>query len=113
VSPVRHLVDPFLIANELLEQDNHAVGFAFWTWKENGGAHNWGVFDPPKNGSGPVPSSGCIRPGRERLLERVYPRSSADPGLSFRYDPDSGAFSLRATGPVRRPGHDRICAAVR
>jgi endoglycosylceramidase len=90
--------DSLLVANELLEQEKHLVGFAFWTWKENGGAHNWGVFDPPRNGAMPVLSSGCIRPERERLLERVYPRASADPGLTFHYDADTGAFSLQATG---------------
>ena len=90
--------DPLLIANELLEQEKHVVGFAFWTWKENGGAHNWGVYDPPQNGITPVQSSGCIRPERERLLERVYPRASADRNLSYHFDAGTGAFTLQAQG---------------
>ena len=35
---------------------------------------------------------------RERLLARVYPQASADPTLTYRYDPDSGAFTLQARG---------------
>jgi hypothetical protein len=38
-----------------------------------------------------------MRKARERLLARVYPRASADSHLSFRYDSDTGAFSLAAS----------------
>ena len=93
--------DTLIMTNELLEQEKHLAGFAFWTWKENGGSHSWGVYDPPKTGVSPMPSSGCLRPDRERLLARVYPRASADSKLSYHYDPGTGAFSLKARG---RPG---------
>lgn len=89
--------DSLILTNELREQEKHVVGFAFWAWKENGDNGSWGVYDSAK----PVVttgSSGCIRPARERQLARVYPRASADPGLSFSYDSESGAFTLNAQG---------------
>ena len=90
--------DSLLLANELLEQEKHLVGFAFWTWKENGGSNAWGVFDPGNNEIGVTASSGCIRLGRERQLARVYPRASADPKLTYHYDSETGAFTLKAQG---------------
>jgi hypothetical protein len=84
--------DSLILTNELQQQEKHLVGFAFWAWKENG-RNTWGVYD-----ASATESSGCIRPARERQLARVYPRASADPGLSFRYDSDSGAFTLNAQG---------------
>ena len=86
--------DSFILANELVQQEKHLVGFAFWTWKENGGT--WGVFDPAKTG-------GCLRTSRERLLARVYPRASGDPSLSYHYDPDTGGFTLTANGRAGDP----------
>src|SRR5438309_10504384 len=46
------------------------------------------------------PQSGCLRPERERLLARVYPSASADPNLTFHYDPSTGAFQLQASGQL-------------
>ena len=89
--------DSEVIGSQLLEMERHRVGFAFWTWKENG-AGNWGMFDSPEPNQTPEPSSGCLRPAKERLLARVYPVASADPNLSYHYDPDTGAFSLHAQG---------------
>ncbi len=86
--------DSLVLANELLQQEKHLVGFAFWTWKENGG--NWGVYDPANKG-------GCLRTARERLLARVYPRAAGDPALIYHYDPDTGAFLLTATGRAGDP----------
>lgn len=82
--------DSLVLANQLQEQERHLTGFAFWTWKENGGG-GWGLFNPPATAS---LSSGCLRAARERLLARPYPRASSDPSLSYRYDPASGGFSL-------------------
>jgi hypothetical protein len=84
--------DSLILTNELLEQEKHLVGFAFWAWKENG-TNTWGVYD-----ASATASSGCIRPARERQLARVYPMASADPTLTFHYDSDSGAFTLHAQG---------------
>ena len=89
--------DTLLLTNELLEQERHRVGFAFWTWKENG-PNSWGVFDAASTDAGPIASSGCIRPARERQLARVYPRASADPNVTYHYDSDTGAFMLHAQG---------------
>jgi hypothetical protein len=88
--------DSLLLANEVLEQEKHDVGFAFWTWKENGGKSSWGVFDAAGTDISPMPSSGCLRTARERLLARVYPLASSDPNLSYHYDSDTGGFSLAA-----------------
>ncbi len=90
--------DSLILPNELQEQEKHLVGFAFWTWKENGGSGSWGVYDPAKSGVAPMASSGCIRPARERLLAGGYPRESADPNLSYHYDSNTGAFTLGANG---------------
>ena len=77
------------LTNQLLEQERHRLGFAFWPWKESSGS-TWGMFDPPP--------AGCLRTARERLLGRVYPRATADPNVTFHYDPASGLFSLHARG---------------
>ncbi|GAC1513598.1 MAG: hypothetical protein NVS1B3_18160 [Candidatus Dormibacteraceae bacterium] len=95
--------DSLLLANELLEQEKHRVGFAFWTWKENGGTGSWGMFDPARTDVSPMPASGCLRVGRERLLARVYPRASSDPAMSYHYDPDTGSFTLTARGHAGDP----------
>lgn len=87
--------DSLILANELLQQERYLAGFAFWTWKENGGG-GWGVYDPANAG-------GCLRAARERLLARVYPRASGDPGLVYHYDPDTGGFTLTANGPAGGP----------
>ncbi|MEO8745749.1 MAG: cellulase family glycosylhydrolase [Candidatus Dormiibacterota bacterium] len=89
--------DALVIASQLVEMEKHRVGFAFWTWKENGSRGTWGMFDPPPRSS-QTTSSGCLRSERERLLARVYPQASSDPGLTYRYDPTSGAFILSGHG---------------
>ena len=90
--------DKYILESDLREAEQHRVGYAFWTWKENGDKGSWGVFDPP---TVETDSSGCLRGTRERHLAAVYPRSSADTGLMFRYDSATGAFALTAGG---RPG---------
>ena len=97
--------DPLILANELIEQEQHRVGFAFWTWKENcGDVHSWGMFEgidcSRSKQLQAQPQSGCLRPERERLLARVYPSASADPNLTFHYDPSTGAFQLQASGQL-------------
>jgi len=93
--------DQQILANELLEQEKHVVGFAFWTWKENcGGSSTWGMFEgiDCAPGATSTHSSGCLRAGRERLLARVYPQASADPKLTYHYESATGAFTLQANG---------------
>jgi hypothetical protein len=86
--------DSVLLANEVLQQEKHNSGFAFWTWKENGGSGSWGMFDATRTDIVPAQSSGCLRAARERLLARVYPRASSDPHLSYHYDAGNGTFTL-------------------
>jgi len=100
--------DSVILPNELMEQERHRVGFAFWTWKENcainGGS--WGVYDPVDCADDPTvskPVSGCLRALREQQLARVYPIASADPNLAYDYDSKTGAFTLRATGRFGDP----------
>jgi endoglycosylceramidase len=93
-----HSDDARFLANQVLEQERHLVGSAFWSWKENG---DWGIFESAKGDAVPMASSGCLRVSRERLLARVYPRASSDPKLSYHYDSATGAFTLSAFG---RPG---------
>ena len=90
--------DSFELASQLEEIERHALGFAFWNWKENGGTRSWGMFDPP---STPAASSGCLRAARERMLAQVYPSASADPAPAFHYASADGSFRLAAHG---RPG---------
>jgi hypothetical protein len=95
--------DSFEVNNQLFEQEKHDVGFAFWTWKENGDKKKtWGMFNPPVAGSA-TSSSGCLRAKRESLIARVYPRASADPTPVYRYDPATGSFSLSAIGKAGDP----------
>ncbi|HXI97130.1 MAG TPA: hypothetical protein VNG04_13445, partial [Candidatus Acidoferrum sp.] len=94
--------DPLILANELAEQEQHLVGFAFWTWKENCAVNgnSWGIFDPidcRHDLASPKPGSGCLRTARAHMVERVYPVASADPNLAYRYNAGTGAFILRAT----------------
>src|SRR3989454_1135647 len=93
IHDVRHLM--FLDTGLLREVERPHAGFAFWTWKEKGDAHSWGLFAPPNP---TTTSSGCIREQRERLLARVYPRVTADPTLTYHYDPSDGRFALNARG---------------
>jgi endoglycosylceramidase len=91
--------DGLLLSNQLLEQERHLAGSAFWAWKENcSPSATWGVYagvqgegadqrcayDRPaaSRDSGPQPQSGCLRPGRERLLARVYPSALAGDAAS-------------------------------
>lgn len=94
--------DSLLLINQFTEVERHRLGFAFWTWKENGGQGSWGVFDAPPT-SAPEASSGCLRSARERMLARVYPRASADPNVGYHYDSGTGAFSLKAAGAAGDP----------
>jgi hypothetical protein len=89
-----------VIANQLLEMEKHRIGFALWTWKENGSG-NWSMFKGADPNQRPEPPSGCLSAARERLVVRAYPLASADPSLTYHYDTDTGAFSLQARG---RPG---------
>src|SRR5438045_5055861 len=86
--------DSLILQNQLQEQERHRVGFAFWTWNENGNQHSWGVF-PSR--------SACMRPSREAMLARVYPRLTADPEASFHYDPADGRFTMLAYGRAADP----------
>jgi len=94
--------DDYILKSDLREAEKHRVGYAFWTWKENGTrpADTWGVFDPPVL---TTDSSGCMRGKREQLLAGVYPRNSADSHLTFQYDSDTGAFALTASGRAGDP----------
>jgi len=87
--------DDLILKSQLREAERHRVGFAFWTWKENGGDQSWGVYDSPLP---KTESSGCIRSGRERQLASVYPRASADVGAAFSFDSADGGFIMRARG---------------
>lgn len=88
------------LRNQLLEEQRHLTGFAFWTWKENcGGSSTWGIFDGIDCGHAqPQPSMGCVRQLRAQLLAGVYPEASSDPSLTYSYDRKSGSFTVHATG---------------
>ncbi len=86
--------DDVILRNQLLEEERHDVGFAFWTWKESGGDGAWGMFDG---------RDACLRPTREAMLANVYPRATADPQAVFHYDASNGGFTLLATGKASDP----------
>lgn len=107
--------DSLIVKNQLLQQEKHLSGFAFWSWKENCGAsQTWGVYEgvfpdgkdsscaydhkPGERDLTVKPQNLCLRRSREQLLARVYPTAVADPRLTYHYDSDSGAFAMRATG---------------
>jgi endoglycosylceramidase len=79
--------DASILQSQLLEEEKHRTGFAFWTWAETDGT--WGMFQS---------SSGCMRRNREGMLARVYPRASADSHVTFHYESQTGAFTLAALG---------------
>lgn len=84
--------DGRLLAAQVVEQERHRTGFAFWVWKENGDG-GWGVYAPAASAG---ETSGCLRADRERLLARVYPRATSDPLATYAYDSASGAFTFKA-----------------
>jgi endoglycosylceramidase len=84
--------DQFILKSQLLEEEKHRAGFAFWTWTEIDGS--WGMYDS---------STGCLRPAREAMLARVYPRATTDPNAAFHYDPSDGSFVMRAIGAAKDP----------
>lgn len=86
--------DSRLLASQVVEQEKHRAGFAFWTWKENGSGA-WGVYAPPAS---PTDQNGCLRADRERLLARAYPRATADTNIGFHYSSVDGSFQLQASG---------------
>jgi hypothetical protein len=93
-----------LLTNQLLEQEKYRVSWAFWDWKEN--CDGWGMYKGDSCSAGdtaPRRQNGCLRTSREQLLARVYPRASADPNLTFRYEPATGAFLLNANGKSGEP----------
>ena len=92
--------DHLILEAQVKEQERHRAGFAFWTWKENGGSGSWGMFDPPGKSSA---ASGCIRSARELLLARVYPAASPDPDASFGYDDQTGSFVMHGTAKAGAP----------
>lgn len=85
--------DSVILANQLLEQERHRTGFAFWVWKESGSG-SWGMVDP---------QTGCLRASRERLLARVYPLASSDAKLTYHYDSNTGGFTLSASASAGQP----------
>jgi hypothetical protein len=113
--------DSLLLAGQLREQERHLVGSTFWVWKENCGATTtWGIFDgvfggqadqrcaydrpagaAGAAGAAPVPQNGCLRPARERLLARPWPRAiAASSNPAYSYDPATGLFRLSAAAPA-------------
>jgi hypothetical protein len=91
--------DGRLLAAQILEQEAHNVGFAFWTWKENG-AGGWGVYAPAQSSQ---VTGGCLRGDRERLLARAYPRATPAIRLAFHHDSSNGGFDLHAVGRAGDP----------
>jgi hypothetical protein len=88
--------DNTLLRTHYQLQDQDQVGGTLWLWKENANDINasqaWGVYHPPFGPGTPVPS-------RIKYTVRAFPLFTAGHLLSFAYDPDSGAFDLRAWSP--------------
>lgn len=85
--------DASMLTSHVVEQEKYRLGFAYWPWKEDE-LGQWGVYKP---------HGGCLRLSREQLLARVYPRATADPNVTFHYDPSDGHFSLHARGSAGDP----------
>lgn len=103
--------DSFLLSNQLREQELHLVGSTYLPWKENCDLQpTWGVYaglfgeqrdqscayDHGSSRLSAGPSSGCLRAGKQRLLERVWPVAMPAESAVYRYDATSGAFVLTA-----------------
>jgi endoglycosylceramidase len=89
--------DQTLLRKSYELQDTYALGGALWLWKENANDINravfWGVYGPPF-------PPGTPQPERIKLTSRPYPLYTAGELESLSYDPDSGAFSMRARSPA-------------
>jgi endoglycosylceramidase len=89
--------DETLLRTSYELQDTYALGGALWLWKENANDINravfWGVYGPPF-------PPGTPQPERIKLTSRPYPLYTAGELESLSYDPDSGAFSMRARSPA-------------
>jgi endoglycosylceramidase len=100
--------DETLLRTSYALQDGYGLGGALWLWKENANDVNaavfWGVYGPPFG-------TGTPQPKRLKLVDRAYPLSVAGELQSFRYDPTSASFELRASSRRVLPG-DRDRATV-
>src|SRR5258706_10468254 len=87
--------DSLLLANQLLEQERHDVGFAFWSWMDNcsgggGGEDRVGRSKP----SPPPPPSGWFCALWERPVPRGFPPPPPHHEPTSPHNPSSGAFPL-------------------
>jgi hypothetical protein len=112
-------LDGFLLANQLREQERHQVGGTLWPWKENCTlTTSWGIYEgvysgqrdqrcaydrSPSTDVGPKRENGCLRPSRERLLARVWPRATGGQMESYAYDSDTGGFEFQGSAPAGTP----------
>jgi endoglycosylceramidase len=114
--------DALLLANQLAVEERHQVGSVLWLWKQNCAVvPTWGVYDglydgqpnqrcaydrpPGAQDAAPVAQNGCLRPERERLLARVWPRAmaAASSKVTYSYDSGTGLFNLIANAPAGAP----------
>jgi endoglycosylceramidase len=90
-------------------QDTYALGGALWLWKENANDVNravfWGVYGPPF-------PPGTPQPQRIKLTSRPYPLYTAGELETLSYDPDSGAFSMRARSPAISLGSNNRATVI-
>jgi endoglycosylceramidase len=93
--------DETLLRTSYALQDTYGLGGALWLWKENANDVNravfWGVYGPPF-------PPGTPQPERIKLTSRPYPLYTAGDLEALSYDPNSGAFSMRARSPAVSPG---------
>jgi hypothetical protein len=114
--------DAVIVRQELAAVERHLTGSTFWTWKENCGfGYTWGLYagvygdagsqrcsyDRSQPDSNLKAQDGGLRHARAALLVRAYPRAVAGTLLSYSYQPDRGAFIMRATARGRVPAGAR------
>jgi endoglycosylceramidase len=92
--------DDTLLRAQYTNQDRLAVGGALWYWKGFAALDgHWSVlYDDATHLDAPYPS-------RIKFSDRAYPIYTAGMIDSLSYDPDTGAFTLKARSPRVRPGH--------
>ena len=96
--------DPSILRAHYANSDADAIGNSLWVWKADARAQ-FSVYRGPFGEGTPYPS-------RVKFTSRAYPVFTAGTPLGFDYEPDTGAFRVRATSPTAVTCGSRAGATV-
>ncbi|GAC1329471.1 MAG: hypothetical protein NVSMB17_05900 [Candidatus Dormibacteria bacterium] len=96
--------DGTILRAHYANSDADAIGNSLWVWKADTGA-NFSVYHGPFGEGVPFPS-------RVKFSSRAYPLFTAGTLEGVDFNPDTGAFKVRATAPPGAGCGDRATATV-